>query len=139
MNFRIEEGTKEDYSIVLDGINDFNFSQSPKTIEPKYPIFLFAKNVQNSIIGGVYGSLGYYAGLQIHTLWVADYFRKQGVGKALMLEIEAIGKQSGAIKVILDTFTFQAEDFYKKLGYQEFGRIKNFPQGHDWVYFFKDL
>jgi hypothetical protein len=30
----------------------------------------------------------------------------------------------------VDTFGFQAPEFYRKLGYREFGRLDDFPAGH---------
>jgi hypothetical protein len=36
----------------------------------------------------------------------------------------------------LDTFSFQAPDFYKKLGYEVFGELQDFPHGHQ-RYFMK--
>jgi hypothetical protein len=45
----------------------------------------------------------------------------------------------GAADVSLDSFTFQAPDFYRKLGYREFGRLAGFPAGHDRVFLTKAL
>lgn len=40
---------------------------------------------------------------------------------------------------IVDTFDFQAEEFYIKNGYDVIGEIKNFPKGHRRIYFSKVL
>ena len=37
---------------------------------------------------------------------------------------------AASTNVYLDTFSFQAPGFYKKLGYREFGKLKDFPAGH---------
>ena len=37
------------------------------------------------------------------------------------------------------THSFQAPDFYKKQGYQEFGRLADFPPGHSLIWFSKTL
>ena len=39
----------------------------------------------------------------------------------------------------LDSFSFQAPTFYAKLGYREFGRLKEFPAGYDRVWMTKAL
>jgi hypothetical protein len=35
--------------------------------------------------------------------------------------------------------SFQAPDFYRKLGYEEFGRLDDFPPGHSRLFFRKNL
>lgn len=40
---------------------------------------------------------------------------------------------------MLDTFDFQAEEFYLKNGYTAIGEIENFPKGHKRIYFSKKL
>jgi hypothetical protein len=39
----------------------------------------------------------------------------------------------------LDTFSFQAPDFYKQHGYQVFGELQDFPSGHQRYYLKKQL
>ncbi len=41
--------------------------------------------------------------------------------------------------MFLESFTFQAPKFDRKLGYREYGRLKGFPAGHDRVYLMKAL
>jgi hypothetical protein len=47
-----------------------------------------------------------------------------------MQAAEKEAKRRGAKNVYVDTFSFQAPEFYKKIGYREFGRLKDFPVGH---------
>ena len=53
--------------------------------------------------------------------------------------VEAEARQSGATEAYLDTFSFQAPEFYKKNGYQVFGVLENFPPGHQRYYLTKAL
>jgi hypothetical protein len=39
----------------------------------------------------------------------------------------------------LDTFSFQAPEFYKRLGYSEFGRIDGYPENEARLFFVKRL
>jgi len=39
-------------------------------------------------------------------------------------------RHRGAKNAYLDTFSFQAPDFYKKHGYRVFGELQDFPPGH---------
>jgi hypothetical protein len=38
--------------------------------------------------------------------------------------------ERGAVAATLETYTFQAPDFYAKRGYSVFGRIDGYPPGH---------
>jgi GNAT superfamily N-acetyltransferase len=73
----------------------------------------------------------------VHWLWVAEPYRRCGVGSELLGKAEEVARQEGAAGVYLDTFTFQAPDFYKRHGYREFGRIDDFPKGHSRIWFMK--
>ena len=49
-------------------------------------------------------------------------------------------KENGAVMVTLDTFSFQADGFYQLQGYEEIGRIKDYPKkGQSHVFFKKEL
>jgi hypothetical protein len=48
-------------------------------------------------------------------------------------------EHGGAKNAYLDTFSFQAPEFYKKCGHQEFGTLENFPTGHTRYFLTKKL
>ena len=77
--------------------------------------------------------------LFVNWLWVADAYRKHGVGSQLMGAAEAAARAEGCHAAYLDTFTFQAPKFYERLGYREFGRLNDFPPGHARIWFSKAL
>jgi GNAT superfamily N-acetyltransferase len=81
------------------------------------------------IVAGLTGetALGW---LYIDLLWVSDGRRRKGLGRTLMARAEAEARKRGARNAYLNTFSFQARPFYKKLGYREFGRLDDFPVGH---------
>jgi ribosomal protein S18 acetylase RimI-like enzyme len=68
--------------------------------------------------------------LLIDTVWVSDKVRGKGMGKKLIEKAESEARKRGARNAFLYSFSFQAPGFYRKLGYREFGRLKNFPKGH---------
>jgi GNAT superfamily N-acetyltransferase len=49
--------------------------------------------------------------LFVNWLWVADSYRKHGVGSQLMAGAEAAARAQGCRAAYLDTFTFQAPKF----------------------------
>jgi GNAT superfamily N-acetyltransferase len=56
---------------------------------------------------------------------------------ALRAGAEAEARRRGLIGMWLTTWTFQAPEFYRKLGFEECGRISGFPPGHDHITYVK--
>ncbi len=92
----------------------------------------------NNLQAGIVGVVG-WNWLFISMLWVAEGFRGQGYGTALLLQAEKIAKENGCVGIYVDTMSFQAPDFYKKHGYAEFGRLEDFPIGHSRIWLKKAL
>ena len=91
-----------------------------------------------SVLGGVIGST-YYDWLHVDLMWIKEEFRGQGYGSRLLSLAEDEAKKRSARNAYLDTFSFQALDFYKKYGYRVFGELGNFPQGHTRYFMTKEL
>ena len=75
--------------------------------------------------------------MYVEFLAVAPAARGQGVGTKLMCHIEWIARERGLKGVYLDTYSFQAPEFYQKIGYTEFGRLKGSDDGPERIYFEK--
>ena len=97
-----------------------------------------AKDDSGQVIAGAsgYQFLGW---LNVELLWKTRDLAGQGNRQPRGYGIEQTGKERGASRVMLDTFQFQAPEFYKRLGYVEYGRIKDFVPGHDRYYLEKPL
>jgi GNAT superfamily N-acetyltransferase len=90
------------------------------------------------VIGGLWGrSVADW--LFVDLLFVPEEFRGFGLGTALMKNAEAVAIKRGCVGVWLHTATFQAPHFYKKLGYQPFGKLPDYPRGFETIYYFKRL
>jgi GNAT superfamily N-acetyltransferase len=72
-------------------------------------------------------------------LWVSEELRGGGLGAHLLGTAEAAARERGCGAVWLDTFSFQAPDFYKKPGYRQFGQLDDFPPGHAHHFLWKPL
>ena len=68
--------------------------------------------------------------LFLHLLAVTRDTQGTGVGTRLMQAIEEEARARDLIGIWLDTYSFQAPGFYQKLGYEEVGRIPDYPPGH---------
>lgn len=99
-------------------------------------VVLTARGAAGELLGGLVG-LGFWNGLFIDLLWVDEPARGRGVGTALMHAAESEARQRGWQVCFLSTCTFQAPDFYRKLGYEPFGELKGMPPGHTRTWFAK--
>lgn len=75
--------------------------------------------------------------LYIDELWVDESYRNTGVGKKMMMLAEDYAASQHLTGIWLWTQSWQAEEFYVKLGYSEFTRFPDFPKGHQRVGFRK--
>lgn len=89
-------------------------------------------------LGGLHARCG-VDWVYVELLAVAEAARGRGVGRRLLEAVEAEGRARDMTGVWLDTFTFQAPGFYRKMGYEEFGRIEDYPKGQARVFFTKRL
>jgi GNAT superfamily N-acetyltransferase len=81
------------------------------------------------IIGALTGET-YWGWLFIDALWVSEKQRGKDLGKALIEKAESEARKRGVRHAYVNSFSFQAPGFYRKLGYREFGKLTDFPKGH---------
>lgn len=91
------------------------------------PLAIFIRNQEGQIVGGLSGAT-VWGWLHISLFWISEELRGKGYGKTLMqlAEKEAVGR--GCHQAHLDTFSFQALDFYLKSGYEIFAELDDFPE-----------
>lgn len=125
----------DDREIVDNGLGDYNAAFMR---DNSYDYFgLFVRDDAGAIRAGLIGHA--YAGwLFVALLWVHADLRRSGVGSALMAEAERRASSFGCHSAWLDTYSFQAPEFYRKLGYREFARL-DCPPGHQRIFLNKAL
>jgi len=124
------------WGIIGRGVGDYNHQQ---TGDNKFQRLCFVLHAPDQeIVGGVIGKI-YWDWLYIDLLWVKDELRGRGYGHRLLTRAEDEARQHGAKNAYLDTFSFQAPDFYKQHGYQVFGELEDFPPGHQRYFLRKQL
>jgi GNAT superfamily N-acetyltransferase len=128
---------KEDLAILREGLKDHRLTAVGEAWIKDLAYFL--RDEAGTVRGGVFGNCGSFGWLYVDTLWVDESLRGQGYGARLMAAIETEARRRSCSHVYLSTFTFQAGEFYKHLGYTEFGRLDDFPPGHSRLFLRKDL
>ena len=134
--YLIESVDEPAWAIIGGGLSDYNNQQAGNG-HGKNLCFVL-RSPDGSIVGGVIGET-HWNWLFINLMWVKDELRGHGYGAQLLTAAEEEGSKRGAINAYLDTFSFQAPDFYKKHGYQVFGVLEDFPPGHKRYYLTKKL
>ncbi len=77
--------------------------------------------------------------MYIDELWVSPASRGEGFGRKLMKHAEDFAGSQALRGIWLWTQGWQAEGFYRALGYEEFTRFDGFPKGHSRIGFRKYL
>lgn len=110
-----------EYSARFDAYNREGSGSDFKT-------FSMVLRQDTSIVAGGRGNL-FLGALEVRGLWVDAELRGTGIGSELLRAIEQEARSRGASKAMLFTYSWQAEAFYRRHGYVEFGRF-DFPEGH---------
>ena len=132
-----ENPAQQDVQILGEGIDQHTQSKFP--IRSSKQLVFFLRDEEGTIVGGVHGKYGSFGWLYVSALWVSEQVRDNGYGTELMDYIEQEAIKNGCTNAYLDTFSFQAPEFYKKLGYKVFGELEDFPTGHSRFFLRKKL
>lgn len=130
------EPNPEDKKIIVDGMLAYHASKGHPRKSEVFSIIMRDKS--DRVLGGVIVSFLWNA-MEIQTLWVDEHLRDKGYGSKLMKMVEKEAIKRGCTIVYTNTFSWQAPEFYSKLGYTLYGKLDNFPEGNSLSYFYKHL
>jgi len=123
--------------IVSDALNAFN--DGVVGYADRRPLNVLARDPETgAIIGGIHGrtSLGM---LFINLVFVPERLRGSGMGTRMMRMAEDEALRRGCKSGVLMTISFQAPDFYQRLGWRTFGQVDCDPPGTSRVFLSKTL
>ena len=131
MNYKIESCKDGDADYIIDRLVEYNLAKVPA--KQKVLFETLDKNITDDngkIIAGCVARMYCWNVAYIDTLWVDEKHRGTGLGSKLFAEIEKTAKDKGCYLIHLDTFDFQAKEFYHKQGYEVSGVLEDCPKGH---------
>jgi GNAT superfamily N-acetyltransferase len=99
---------------------------------------LLLRDDGGALVGGLIGAT-VWGWLQVRDLWLAEHARGAGWGSKLLEQAEREAIARGCHHACLDTFDFQALEFYRRHGYEVFGTLRDFPTGHERYFVSKRL
>jgi ribosomal protein S18 acetylase RimI-like enzyme len=119
-----------------DRINAFN--EDATGIRDGLDVQAVIRDDDGRIVAGIYGWT-WGRTCEVDSLWVADGHRGRGLGTSLLTAVEREAARRGCTQIVLDTHSFQAPEFYRRLGYETVGVLPGYPHGYDHVTLRKDL
>ena len=125
----INEMTLDDWQVISTNLRNYNIEQSEGlSTKPGTSINLTLKTETGPVVGGIRGRT-FYKSLTIDHLWIDERFRKMGYGKDLLLKVEDLAKEEGCTSANTSSYSFQAPQFYEKIGYRIVGVFEGYPEG----------
>ena len=134
--YKITAVEQPEWNIIGGGIHNYNIEKTGK--DDSQNLCFVLQGPDQEVVGGVIGST-VWNWLNVTLMWIKEELRGQGYGEQLLKLAEDEARNRGIKHAYLDTFSFQAPEFYKKLGYEVFGELEDFPTGHQRYFLRKEL
>jgi GNAT superfamily N-acetyltransferase len=116
----------------------YTFNVATTGLEDGRELAIFLRDDRGQIMAGLYGYT--WGGcLDVRDVWVRADSRSRGYGRALIEAAEHEARARGCRQATLETHSFQAPEFYGKLGWEVFGTLDDYPAGHRKYYLRKSL
>ncbi|NGO10866.1 GNAT family N-acetyltransferase [Streptomyces sp. HC44] len=135
--FRIETGVDKEFNQLLRArLRDADTAASPvlRSLrgtpgEREVPLHLWALDERDALAGGLVGHT-WATWLHVTYLWVDEPHRGTGLGSHLLSRAEHLAHtERDCRRSRLETWDFQAPEFYKKRGYEVVCVIPDYPPG----------
>ena len=121
-----DDPTRDDVHYLDDRLYEYNVEKTGFSDGRWLSIFL--RDDDGKVMAGLHGwAWGKCCG--VDKLWIHKTWRGRGLGTRLMQAAEAEARRRGAEQIVLDTLTFQAPDFYAKLGFERVAAVDDHPRG----------
>lgn len=90
--------------------------------------------IEAGVSGYTWGGVCY-----VSYLWVSEGQRLRGIGRELLNAVEHHARDKRCRMILLSSHTFQAPEFYARLGYEAVARINDYPNRHADIFLAKRL
>lgn len=138
-NMTISHGGKAESEYIRNKLIAYNAKHVPAHLSSRYEeINLTIKDADGTVVGGIVAVLC-WNWIEVDILWIEDRLRGMGYGTRLLERIESLAKEWSCTFIKLNTFSFQAPEFYRKNGYEEVAVFEDAPAGSRHYYFRKDI
>lgn len=139
MKLPIQDCTNEDKEYLVEKLVDYNLSKVQANQSELFIDLSRKIEKDGKIIAGIIARMYCWNVVYIDTLWVDSNYRSEKLGTLLLKSVEQQALSNNVYLIHLDTFDFQAKEFYEKQGYEVFGQLDNCPRNHTRYYMKKDF
>lgn len=133
MDFDIVPSTENDNDAIHEMLRAYNRRFMSGFKDYSCHIADAGKIVAGIVAGSVFDTL------EVEFLFVDEKYRGRGLGKRLIAHVEELAARDGLKRVLLNTYSFQAPDFYRALGYRQLIEISPCFGDFSQYYFMKQL
>ena len=135
MQVRLENTESQKSQIIGDLIRSYN--RSKREAAESEPLNIYVEDDSGELMAGLVAeTFGNW--LEIEYLFVKEDLRGQGIGSQLLQRAESESKKRNCRFAFVNTYQFQAPDFYQKHGYKEVFTLKDYPYTGQRHYYQKD-
>ena len=114
------------------------YNRSKREEAASEPLNLYLEDEKGNLMAGLVAeTFGNW--LEIEYLFVTEELRGQGIGSKLLEQAENEAKKRNCQFAFVNTYQFQAPDFYKRHGYKEVFALQDYPYTGKRFYYQKDL
>ena len=132
--------------VLESSLREFNRERNPEFWQAREllgnaasPLSVFARSNDNRVIGALTAETQ-FKWLRISLMSVLPDLRRQGIGAKIVQLAEQEAIRRGCTYAYVDTLDYQAPDFYKRLGYNQVGKLDDWDShGHAKLFFVKRL
>ena len=114
------------------------YNRSKREEAESKPLNLYVEDEKGNLMAGLVAeTFGNW--LEIEYLFVKEELRGQGIGSKLLQRAENEAKKRNCCFAFVNTYQFQAPDFYISHGYKEVFTLQDYPYTGKRFYYQKDL
>ena len=136
MHIRLENMESHKAQEIGDLIRAYNRSKREEAASE--PLNLYLEDEKGNLMAGLVAeTFGNW--LEIEYLFVKEELRGQRIGSKLLQRAENEAKNRNCRFAFVNTYQFQAPDFYQKHGYKEVFALQDYPYTGQRFYYQKDL
>ena len=136
MHVRLENKESHKAQEIANQIRDYNRSKREEAESESLNLYVEDEkgNLMAGLVAETFGNW-----LEIEYLFVREELRGQGIGSKLLQRAENEAKNRNCRFSFVNTYQFQAPDFYKRHGYKEVFTLQDYPYTGQRFYYQKDL
>ncbi len=110
----------------------YEFNSKATGIYDALGLAIFGRDEHGELVAGLCGHT--WGGCcEIRQVWVHETQRGHGIGRQLLEMAEAEARRRRCAQITLATHSFQAPEFYRKLGFEVVDTLPEYPRGHQHI------